>query len=115
MKTRRRAVSKTDTETENLMGCISVFVMLLTWPVFAAWKGFVLSKLWGWFAVPVFHLPALSIWQAVGLCLVVGMFTAASRKRDEESNAEWLGYALMSGTVGPALSLFFGWLVRLWM
>lgn len=33
--------------------------------------GFVLSKLWVWFVVPVFGLPAFSYMQAVGLMQVV--------------------------------------------
>jgi hypothetical protein len=34
-------------------------------------RGFVLTILWGWFAVPVFGLPALSIAAAIGLTVLL--------------------------------------------
>jgi hypothetical protein len=34
-------------------------------------RGALLQLLWGWFVVPVFHLPSLSLVQALGIALVV--------------------------------------------
>lgn len=43
--------------------------------VFISINGFLFSVFWGWFLVPVFSLPVLSIAQAVGVMLVAGMVT----------------------------------------
>jgi hypothetical protein len=37
--------------------------------------GYVLSQLWLWFVVPVFQLPALGMYRAIGLSLVVRLLT----------------------------------------
>lgn len=50
-------------------------------------NGYVLSVLWGWFMVPIFHLPSLSLAQAIGVSIVVGMLTrktAANGNKDED-------------------------------
>ena len=48
-------------------------------------RGWVVSTLWGWFIVPVFHAPVLSIMQAVGLSLVAGVFTTSLRDFEDKS------------------------------
>ena len=66
-------------------------------------RAWVLIKLWGWFIVPVFHLPDLNIPLAIGLCLVVGMFTATMKSE----KVNWLGAIL-----APFITLFMGWIVK---
>lgn len=51
------------------IGGIVVFVGSMFWG--AAWSGFTLSTLWGWFVAPLFGLPILSVAYAFGLALVV--------------------------------------------
>lgn len=43
-------------------------------PLFAL-NGYVITKLWAWFIVPLFGLPLLNIPQAIGLDLVVTFLT----------------------------------------
>lgn len=45
-------------------------------------RGFVLSYLWAWFIVPL-GAPQIGIAHAIGLSLLVGMFTS-NLKRDDE-------------------------------
>ena len=54
-----------------LLLCALPFVAAV---MFAA-NGYVCAKLWGWFIVPIFGMPTLSILQAVGVGLVVAFFT----------------------------------------
>jgi len=89
-------------------GCITALLGLVLIPLAVMWKGFVLSKLWGWFIVDKFELPALTIAQAIGLAIVVGMFTYTRSKDDEE----WMPYVI--AFVGPLMSLFVGWIVQFW-
>lgn len=66
------------------------------------YSGFVLSVLWGWFVVPVFHLPALTIPVAIGLGLIVGLLTQKI-PTDEELKASSIInvflYPLINGTI----------------
>jgi hypothetical protein len=76
--------------------------------VSAIWGGFVLSILWAWFVVPVFHAPALRIPYAIGLAIVCHLLTQRTRHPDDEP--ETLHVAIASFVV-PATLLLFGWVV----
>jgi hypothetical protein len=74
-----RAVVEADAATEGAMR------PLRTWPTYAvvyallyATQGVETCILWRWFAVPL-GAPAMSIWNAVGLALIVGSVTYAPR------------------------------------
>jgi hypothetical protein len=92
----------------------AVLVILLGLPVLVGlallWHGYALSVLWGWFVVPTFGAPSLTIPQAIGFAIVAGMFKAgiATTKHDHWWEGP-LNIALL-----PALSLGFGWLL-LWL
>ncbi len=45
---------------------------------------FVLTVLWNWFAVPTFHLSAISFWVMYGLTLIVSLFQSPGRDIDAE-------------------------------
>jgi hypothetical protein len=36
--------------------------------------GYVLPKLWAWFIIPIFHLPPLPFWYAVGIMTTICLF-----------------------------------------
>ncbi|MBU4347936.1 hypothetical protein KJ671_00275 [Patescibacteria group bacterium] len=38
-------------------------------------RGYVLSVLWGWFIVPVFHLPELTLAVAIGIAMIMSIIT----------------------------------------
>lgn len=46
-------------------------------------RGYVLTWLWLWFVVPVFHLPELGIVQAIGISGVVTLLTARTSAYDD--------------------------------
>lgn len=88
-------------------------------------NGFMLKVLWSWFAVPVFNLPALTIPQAMGLCLVIGLLTRQYTIKDERKppaepderslgeklaiGAKALGHAFLNMALGLVITLLFGW------
>lgn len=74
-----------------LLGGLAAIVLTLVWG--AAWGGFTLSVLWGWFVVPLFGLPALSIAQAFGLALVVR--SANDINSQSEKSKDGLSTAIM--------------------
>jgi hypothetical protein len=69
-------------------------------------NGFVLTKLWAWFIVPMFHLPELGLPQAIALALVVGWLTYSPRTRKPEKD-EWKS-GLTIFITRPLIALAFG-------
>lgn len=82
----------------------------------SVWSGFALSILWAWFITPVFHVPHLSIPSAIGLSLVVSMFTSKPdpSNKKEEKNAKLI-YGTIYAVFLPALTLVLGAIVHLFM
>ena len=74
--------------------------------------------MWNWFVVPVFHIAQLSIPYAIGFSLVVGMFSKSSTNnetKEKKTTALIIGQALAVVFLTPLLTLFFGWIVTLFL
>ncbi|OGG45245.1 hypothetical protein A2673_01490 [Candidatus Kaiserbacteria bacterium RIFCSPHIGHO2_01_FULL_50_13] len=64
--------------------------------------------------VPILGLPALSLVQAMGIALVVRFIIYQHHdSKDEDENAIWKALAFV--VLYPALALFIGWVVHLFM
>lgn len=88
---------------------VSMFVGIIALMIFATvWRGYVLSILWGWFAVPILHLPPLTIAQAIAVSLLAGML---SHQYVPTKDKETWQPAFFS-FVFPAVSLAMGWIVK---
>lgn len=75
-------------------------------------EGFVLMKLWAWFIIPTFGLPALSIPVAIGICLIGGFLT---RQQLEQQGGDALDESVKlfgHGFFNAGLILFVGWIVH---
>jgi len=101
---------------------MTTFILaLLTIPLIALsslWRGYVLTVLWGWFIVPVFHLPALGIVVAIGIAMVVGFLTyqhPPENPADTRSASEKFSAAIAIAIVHPAMFLLIGWAVHLFL
>ena len=75
------------------------------------WRGYVTSVLWGWFAVPVFNVPEISIPVAVGIAGTVAMLTHEGAKT--EADGFWESVAI--GFFGPLVLLGICWIAKLWV
>ena len=99
-----------------ISAALSPVIFILTFPLLL-YKAWVVVILWGWFVVPVFHLPPLELGYACGLLLIWHLLNATEqdpRKKKEEpglSVAEFIALILL-GFIGPTCSLGFGWLVK---
>lgn len=112
-------------ENVNLIseGVKSVFillgVLLMVWLAFlygAFAMGFVGMKLWSWFIVPVFGLPALTWGQAYGIALFVGLLTHQFHhptNKDERTTQEKATHVIGNLLV-PWTCLLFGYLGKIW-
>ena len=73
-------------------------------------RGWVLSLLWGWFFVPVLDLPPLSIPQAIGISIVVGVLAHQPdtlKDKYQDSSKVWI-----AAFVYPLTVLLIGWIVK---
>lgn len=103
----------------TLGGCFGLILYLvIITPLLAIWNGFVLSKLWTWFVVPL-GVNQISIPHAMGISTLVGLFlsgivlTLAQIKSNmEDKDEDQLLVALMTsflfGIIVPLLAWGFG-------
>jgi hypothetical protein len=82
----------------------------------AIWSGWVLTVLWGWFIVPLFGLPALSLVYAIGFSLVVRflVFQIPNTTKNEDTSYKIYEAAAYS-VVQPLVFLGVGFIVTLFM
>jgi hypothetical protein len=101
-------------EKDSLIACLGVILGFILIPLIAILQGWVFTVLWGWFVVPTFHAPELSIAVAIGLTIVVGMFRRVDIDMREKTSNEKLTEAIAT-IVMPFVFLFLGWIVTLFM
>lgn len=79
-------------------------------------NGLVLQQLWGWFVIPLFHLPALSLAFAIGLAAVVKLLTHHQiTSRKDETLSETVGASISHGLVNPVFVFLVGWAAHLFI
>jgi hypothetical protein len=83
----------------------------------AMFNGYALSVLWGWFIVPTFNLPPLSVAPAIGVAMVVSYLTHQVNdcEKNEQGFLEGIGKGLFMAIAKPLFALFFGSIVRQFM
>jgi hypothetical protein len=89
-------------------------VLILTIPV-SLYSSWIESTLWGWFVVPLFHLPPVSTWQMLAL----GTIVTCWRKKDRALKKEYYeSSALVDGVVSilvTTLCFGVGWGIHHWI
>lgn len=86
--------------------------LFIATPLLIVLNGYVLSVLWGWFAVPVFGLPALSIPQALGVQVLASFLVKHPQKDIEDKDRV---ERLMLYTMRAFGWLFVGWIVQMFL
>ena len=87
--------------------CAGIFGLLILSSLINGWA---LSLLWGWFIVPVFSAPALTLGQAIGIAMVVSFLTYQNFKSDSSLTIADL---FLSTFVRPVLVVIFGFAIKL--
>ena len=94
---------------------MSIFLTIVIFIVLAPLvQGFVISVLWIWFIVPIFHLPAPPIINAIGIALIARIiiapdYTAAGEKHKNDSLPAIVGLIASKAIVEPFGILAMGW------
>jgi hypothetical protein len=73
-----------------------------------AWKGYVATILWSWFAVDTFGLRPISIYEAVGVIIIWGLQYDYSVKRETRTPSD----IILMGFLFPLFALGTGWVWR---
>lgn len=99
---------------DKLVSCLGLLAGLVGFSIVGAiLNGWALSVLWGWFVVPLFNLPQLTIIQAIGLAMVVGFLTKdySPAKYKDMTLEERIGNLISITVFLPIMSIAMGWLV----
>lgn len=94
-----------------LLGCLGYIIVAIPLTIYRGWA---LTILWGWFAVPLFEVPELSIPFGIGLSLLVGFLTTHYEEPPDREGKEWweplLGQTFHALFL-PTFALLVGWVV----
>lgn len=75
-------------------------------------RGYAFSILWGWFIVPTFHLPAISVPLAIGIMITLGEITRQYVPAKEGDTWKPIIFAYLC----PLFALLCGWIImRYWL
>lgn len=79
-------------------------------------NGFVFSKLWAWFFVPVFSLPILTVMQSIGIVFSARVLLVnVDSKKDERTKEEKDKEFIIKPLIVPPIVLFIGWIIKLFL
>lgn len=94
----------------GLIIAVLIVTPVMIYGIFA--NGFVATRLWAWFVVPVFHAPPLSILYAAGIMLLVRLFIhdLSGPKPPEENENKWLRILVV--ILAPWFFLLTGYLIH---
>ncbi len=97
----------------DVFGCIGIgFVFILISTVEVIINGWALSALWGWFVVPIFNLPSLTIIQAIGIGLILSYITNKSpSQEDNRKTSEKIIDGIARSIMAPIFSVGTGWVI----
>lgn len=100
-------ISQIEGANEESARVIIQFALALVGAIMNAWA---LSMLWGWFIVPIFKAPALSIVQAIGVALIATLLTSHLQPKTNKSKdftdlvGKAIGYPIITVCIGWAVS-----------
>ena len=88
---------------EAVLFAIGVLVVfLIIYVPLVLWNAFVMTKIWSWLIIPAWHVDPISVSQAIGVSILVGMLT---HKYENEKNNKEIGKQLIMKFVFSLLIL----------
>lgn len=94
-----------------LVGIILVVLMFLFIMAGGIFEAFVVTKLWGWFVVPTFGLPELSIAVAFGIGMLIALVTNHGNFTKIPGETTSMSKLISYLWFRPAVLLLVGWIV----
>ena len=86
--------------------------------VLLLFRGWVLSLLWGWFMVPLFHLPPILLFEALGVYLLVRLFCPHNSEQKDQKEVKDITFKYIWKVFvheGSYITFFLalGWIIHL--
>ena len=89
-----------------LVALIGIPILFIVLAVSTVLNGWALHLLWGWFFVPIFNLPVLSIGQSIGVAMVVSFLTYQPSKSEDG------GTIAVMLVIRPFIAVLLGFIVK---
>lgn len=98
---------------DKVLGCVGLLTLTVITTAFGLFTwGVTVMLLWNWFYPPIFHLPTITLLQAMGLMLLPGLVT--HQEVDLDSSANAIGSRLLDlYIILPAVTLLLGFIIHL--
>ena len=96
-----------------MIGALGIFVIVLSFIPLTIFRGWVISWLWLWFAVPL-GAPTIGVAWAIGLSSLTGLFqhVQSEAKAEDDNPLSRLGKAYSKVILYPVIALLAGWLAH---
>jgi len=101
-----------DSMTSFVKGSFSVLTFLATTIMMGLFNALVISVLWRWFVIPVFHLPIITLLQAWGLSIFLNFISfRTDPKTDDDSITSMMSGHFFKLLTTGLVCLGVGWLL----
>lgn len=98
--------------SDQIFGCIGMLLVIALMVIIGSlMNGWALSVLWGWFMVPVFELPIISLVQAIGISMTIGLLVSHTTDTDSKEWTDIVGTYIGRAIAYPILVVAIGWFV----
>ena len=99
---------------ENFGKFMTILLALIITPII---NGFVFSKLWMWFIVPIFQMHPLRIVEAIGIIFLINFLAIKKQNKENNEKEFWKNFATNVGFVilMASFSLLSGWIVKMFL
>lgn len=75
-------------------------------------RGWALAILWGWFVVPIFELPSLTIAEAIGISMIMSFLTHTTElKTDDQKTGDYIVRTVSLAIMHPIFAVLAGLVV----
>lgn len=104
-------------DDNKITSCIGMLVSIFVLVILAvAMNGWALSTIWNWFIPPIFGLTSLTIAKAIGVSMVIELFTGTnqvqkSSKKSSESLLDMLIEGSAKAVLVPLFTVSIAWVV----
>ena len=88
-----------------VLSCVGFVFLIVVIPVL---NGLVLTKLWEWFVMPIFHIRQIYLAEAIGFSLIAKYLQHTPPDEDNSS----FPYRLIASILNPLVALCFGWILH---
>lgn len=96
------------------VGCWKIVGSIILILLAIIWRGWLLTIMWGWFTVPIFGLPALTLGHGCAVMLMVAFMSPINMPTDEDKKKSFVARIAFGMFTSSAL-LGFGWIVHTWI